>query len=399
MDCSATTPIAPEVLEEMMPYMTARFGNPSSTHDLGREAKAGLELARSRMAALINASPDEIVFTSGGTEANNQVLIGCIHAMRSGPCHVITSKIEHQSILAACRYLESLGTEVSYLSVDEAGIINPADVARAIRPHTALISVMHANNEIGTIQPIQEIAEIAGERKVPFHTDAIQTAGKIPVDVKAMRCDYVSVSAHKFYGPKGIGCLYIKKGVDCEALLHGGRQENGLRAGTENTAGIIGMGAAARLALKEMENDYRRLRAMADSLIAGIQETIAGCHLNGHRFHRLPGHISVSFTDISGTDILKRLNQANIAASSGSACHAADPKPSHVLKAMDYPDDLAKSTLRFSLGRYSKEEDIAYLLDILPGMIENCRGEWLNERSRAVRSGGENSPAWPLESE
>ena len=372
-DHSATTPLHPLVAEAMLPYLKGRFGNPSSSYRLGREARQAMEKARSRVAELIGARPEEIVFTSGGTEANNMALLGVAYRRWEKGRHLITSAIEHRAILEPCKFLESQGFEVTYLPVDEAGMVNPADLKRAIRSDTILISIMHANNEIGTIQPVEEIGHIAAEKGIIFHCDAVQTVGRIPLRVEDLHCDLLSLSAHKLYGPKGIGCLFIREGVEIVPLIRGGGQERDLRGGTENMPGIVGLGAAAEIAGKVLDQSLWELTFLRDRIIEGVQERIPNVYLNGHRYRRLPGHVSFSFSNLDGKALISMLDEKGIAASNGSACHSDSPGPSHVLKALGYSDELARSTLRITLGRDNTDHEVEYFLALLPDIVSALR--------------------------
>ncbi|NPV27750.1 MAG: cysteine desulfurase NifS [Firmicutes bacterium] len=373
LDHSATTPVRPEVAELMMTYLTDRFGNPSSLHGFGREAKKGIENARWQVAQVIGAEPEEVIFTSGGTEADNLAIIGTALANQEKGKHIITSSIEHHAVLDACRYLEKQGFQVTYLPVDEMGSVNPAEVAQAIADQTILISIMHANNEVGTIQPIEEIGQIAKEKGIIFHVDAVQTFGKVPVNVNALQVDLLSASAHKIYGPKGTGCLYIRQGTRVEPLLHGGSQEQTQRPGTENTAGIIGFGLAAELASQEMAQNAAHLTQLRERLVKGITGSIEDVKLNGHPVRRVPGHINVSFLHLEGESLLFALDMEGIAASSGSACAAGAIEPSHVLTAIGLPPEVAQASVRMTLGRGNTVEDIDYVLEVLPGIVERLR--------------------------
>lgn len=372
-DNSATTPVHPMVLEEMLPYFDKEFGNPSSTHRCGEKASKAVEKARESVAAMINAGADEIYFTSGGTEANNLALYGTAYAHWQKGQHIITTSIEHGAVLEPCRFLEEQGFKVTYLPVDESGLISPDQVLQAITPDTIMISVMLANNEIGTIQPVEEVGHIAREKGILFHCDAVQAAGKIPINVEQINCDLLSISAHKMYGPKGIGCLYVRRGTRILPIIRGGGQEKGLRAGTENVPAIVGFGRACELAVQEMKAKSWELVFLRDRIIDGVLERIPGSYLNGHRCKRLPGHASFCFDNIESKDMIHMLNEKGIAVSSGAACHAESPKPSHVLKAMGYSDELALSALRVSLGRDNNDEEVDYFLAILPDIISLLR--------------------------
>ena len=373
MDHAATTPTRPEVVEAMLPYFTERFGNPSSLYALAREAKAAVEEARGRVAAAIGAKPEEVFFTSGGTEADNWAIKGVAAANRKKGDHIITSSIEHHAVIHTCRSLEKQGWRVTYLPVDEFGRVDPGVVEEAITDKTVLVSVMAANNEIGTIQPVRAIAEIAHDRKIPFHTDAVQAIGALPVDVEAMGADLLSLSGHKFGGPKGTGALYIRKKTRIETFMDGGSQERGRRAGTENVPGIVGLGRAIELATADIPAKASRLAAMRDRLIRGILDTIPDSRLNGHPVERLPNNVNVAFRYVEGESILLSLDALGVAASTGSACTSATLEPSHVLTACGLPPEQAHGSLRLTLGSRNTEDDVDYVLSVLPGVIERLR--------------------------
>lgn len=372
MDHAATTYAAPEVVEAMLPYFSEKFGNPSSVYGIGQENKAAVEEARAKVAAAINAEPNEIYFTAGGTESDNWALKGVAFAnIRKGK-HIITTAVEHHAILHAAEWLQSQGFEVTYLPVDQYGMVSPADVEKAIRPDTILISVMYANNEVGTIQPIAEIGAIARAHGIYFHTDAVQAVGHVPIDVKAEHIDMLSLSGHKFYGPKGIGVLYIRRGVRIQNLLHGGAQESRHRAGTENVAGIVGLGAAIERAVAAMPEESARLTAMRDHMIRELLK-IPASHLNGHPTQRLPNNVNITFEYIEGEGILLLLNMSGICASTGSACNSASLEPSHVLTAMGVPHEIAHGSVRLTLGERNTEEDVSYVLEKLPEVVRKLR--------------------------
>ena len=374
MDYSATTPVKKEVLDEMMPYLTDYFGNASSFHQFGREAKMALDKARGQVAALINANPNEIYFTNGGSESDNWALEGAAFARKDKGNHIITSKIEHHAILHTCEYLEKVhGFEVTYLDVDAKGKVDIEQLKREIKDTTIIVSIMYANNEIGTIQPIKEITEIAHAHGALMHTDAVQAAGNIPVDVKDLDVDLMSMSSHKIYGAKGIGSLYIKKGIRIHNLIHGGAQERKKRAGTENIPSIVGYGKAAEIAKSNMENHVRELTRLREKLIEGVLERIPNTILNGHRVDRLPGNANFSFEFIEGEGILLLLDQLGIAASSGSACTSGSLDPSHVLMSIGLNHEWAHGSLRLTVGDFTTEEDIDYILENLPKVIERLR--------------------------
>lgn len=372
-DHSATTATAPEVASQMVEYMTNTFGNPSSVHAFGREAKKAVIHARKQVADLIGANPEEILFTSGGTEGDNMALRGIAEANKKRGNHIITTQIEHHAILHTCEALEKEGYRVTYLPVDEYARINPQDVADAICDDTILISVMFANNEVGTIQPIAEIGKIAKEKGIYFHTDAVQAVGNYPIDVNEYGIDLLTISSHKFHGPKGIGALYIRKGVRIKPILFGGAQEKTLRPGTENTPGIVGLGKAAELAQAELTDKINRVQKLRDKLIAGITERIPEAKLNGHPTLRMPGNVNFSFRYIEGESLLLNLDIKGIAASSGSACTSGSLDPSHVLLAMGITHEIAHGSLRLSLGRENTEEDVDYCLEVLPEIVARLR--------------------------
>jgi cysteine desulfurase len=372
LDHSATTPTRPEVLEAMEPFYTEHFGNASSVHGWGQRARNAVEDARERVAARIGAAPEEIIFTSGGTESDNLAIKGRAAAVGGG--RIITSAIEHHAVLNACSALEAEGFEVVHLPVDGSGLVNPQQLAEAIDgADAAIVSVMMANNEAGTIEPVQSLAAVAAEAGVPFHTDAVQAAGKIPVDVEALGVDMLSMSAHKFYGPKGVGALYLRAGTRLEAIQHGGHHENGRRAGTENVPGIVGMARALELACEEMDEESERLHGLRDRLQEGLMERVEDNLLNGHPVQRLPHLLNMSFENVEGESMLLSLDAVGIAASTGSACTSGTLEPSHVLTAMGIPPEIAHSSLRFSLGRDNTAEDIEYVLEKLPPIIERLR--------------------------
>jgi len=373
MDHNATTPLREEVLEAMLPYLRDEYGNASSLHGFGIRARRAVEAAREKVAAALGARPREIVFTGCGTESDNQAIKGVAFANRSRGDHIVTSSIEHKAVLQTCQYLEKQGFQVTYLPVDEHGVVSAGDVARAITDRTVLVSVMFANNEVGTIQPIAEIGRVCRERGVTFHTDAVQAVGKLPLDVDEMAIDLLSLSAHKFYGPKGVGALYVRKGVKIDPLLHGGHQEWGRRAATENVAGIVGLGQAIELRMGEMAAEAGRLMALRERLYDGITAQIGHVHLSGHPTRRLPGTLSFCFDYIEGEAIIMGLDLEGVAVSSGSACTSASLEPSHVLLAMGMHPAVAQGSIRFSLGRANTEADVDYVLETLPPIIERLR--------------------------
>jgi len=373
LDHAATTPVHPRVLERMLPYLKDQYGNPSSVYRLGREAKKAIEDAREKVAQLIGAEPREIVFTSGGTESDNIALQGVARANRARGRHIITSSIEHHAILHTAEALEKEGFEVTYLPVDKYGLVSIADLEAAIREDTILISIMYANNEVGTIQPIREIGRVAREHGIIFHTDAVQAVGYVPIDVNRDNIDLLSLSGHKLYGPKGIGALYIRKGTRRAPLMGGGSQERKWRPGTENVPGIVGLGEAAALTGENMEERAGKLRRLRDMLIEGVLERIDHVRLNGHPQQRLPGNAHFAFEFIEGESLLLNLDLEGIAASSGSACTSGSLEPSHVLLAMGIPHEIAHGSLRLTLGEDNTEEDIKRVLEVLPPIVQKLR--------------------------
>ncbi|MEA4924663.1 MAG: cysteine desulfurase NifS [Syntrophomonadaceae bacterium] len=376
MDHSATTPVDPEVARVMVSYLTNSFGNPSSIHKYGNEARVAIEKARKQVAALIGANPEEIVFTSGGTESDNMAIIGAAYTYQNRGRHLITSKIEHHAVLDTFKHLERQGYETTYLPVNRLGQVDVETVKQAIRPDTILISLMHANNEIGTIEPIAEIGGLARSLGIVFHTDAVQTVGRIPVDVKSLSVDLLSLSAHKFYGPKGIGALYIRSGIKPYPLLHGGGQERTWRSGTENVPGIVGLGQAAELALTNMAERSLHLQGLTQTLIRRILSEIPQAYLTGHPQDRLPGHASFVFLGVEGSAMLIFLDSEGIAVSAGSACTSNSFDPSHVLTALGLTKDAAHSSLRVTLGKDNTNADIDRLMEVLPGIIARQRLLW-----------------------
>ena len=374
MDYSATTYVKPEVLDAMMPFFTEKFGNPSSFYGISRETKMAVDNARAQVAKAINCDPNEVYFTGGGSEADNWAIKGIATAHMKKGNHIITTKIEHHAVLHTCEFLEKFGFEVTYLDVNEEGFVDLKQLEEAITDKTILVSIMFANNEIGTIQPIKEIGALCREKKVLFHTDAVQAVGSVPVDVKEMNIDLLSLAGHKLYGPKGIGALYIRKGVRIDNLIHGGGQERGRRAGTENIPGVVGLGKAIEIATENIEENRARLTVLRDKLIDGILERIPYARLNGPRGDkRLPGNSNISFEFIEGESILLSLDFEGICASSGSACTSGSLDPSHVLLAIGLPHEKAHGSLRTTLGAASTEEDVEKLLNELPPIIERLR--------------------------
>ncbi len=372
-DNAATTKLSPAVLEAMMPYLTEEYGNPSSLYRFGNHAKRAIEQARKEVADVLGAEPFEILFTGGGTEADNWVKEIMRSLKARGKNHFITSAVEHHALLHSAQRLQKEGFEVTFIPVDREGQIDPEQVRAAIWPETGLVSIMFANNEIGTIYPIKEIGAICRQAGVLFHTDAVQAAGHLPINVKEMNIDLLSLSAHKFHGPKGVGAFYCRRGIPLPSLIDGGAQERGKRAGTENVAGIVGLGAALRLANEEMSETSARVSAMRDRLIDGILQTVPMCRLNGPRHNRLPGNCNISFLGIEGESLLLRLDLAGIAASSGSACASSSLDPSHVLLAIGLPHEVAHGSVRLSLSDYNTEEDVDYILEKLPEIVSTLR--------------------------
>ena len=373
LDNAATTALSPKVLEKMMPNHTDIYGNASSPHSFGQTARIGVEHAREQVARAINADPSEIVFTGCGTESDNTVLFGVAERYAKKGDHIITTNVEHHAILHSCAALEKKGIRVTYLPVDKDGLVTPEQVRDAITDKTILVSVMFANNEVGTIMPIPEIAAVCHEKGVLFHTDAVQAAGHIPIDVKAMGIDMLSISGHKFHGPKGVGVLYERKGIRLPSYIIGGEQEKGRRAGTENVAGIVGLGEALELAVTNMSETSARMTRMRDRLIEGIEATIPEVKLNGHRTKRLPNNVNFSIKYIEGESILLMLDMAGIAASSGSACTSGSLDPSHVLLALGLTHEVAHGSVRMTLGDDTTDEDIDYVLETLPKVAHRLR--------------------------
>jgi len=357
LDYNATTPHDPEVVEAMRPYFEEEFGNPSSSHYYGDKPKQAVARARWQVASLLNCEPEEIIFTSGGTESNNFAIKGCAEAFRHKGNHIITSQIEHPAVLEVCRFLETTGFKITYLPVDEFGLINVADVAAAIKKRTVLISIMHANNEVGTVEPIAEVAQLAQEHGIIFHTDAAQSAGKISVDVKQLGVDLLSIAGHKVYAPKGVGALYMRKGLSPIKLMHGAGQEMAKRPGTENVMEIVGLGMACEIARRDLEKNMKHMQAMRDRLFEGIKNKCAPMKLNGHPQKRLPNTLNISFFNLEANRILDAIDQ-EVAASAGAACHSDSLQISDVLKAMAVPLDWAKGTLRLTTGRMTTGEEV-----------------------------------------
>lgn len=373
LDHSATTPVRPEVLAAMLPYFGDKFGNPSSIHSWGRQARTAVDSAREQVASIIGATASEIIFTSGGTESDNLAIRGVAKAMQTKGKHLITSQIEHHAVINTFESLAKDGYEVTYLPCDKYGLIDPDDVRKSIRKDTILISIIHGHNEVGTIEPIEEIGRIAKEHGILFHSDAVQSLGKVPVKVDDMGVDLLTISSHKIYGPKGVGALYVRKGTRIRPQVTGGIHEKGLRAGTENVSGIVGFGAACALAEDEMPEESKRLQALRDRLINGILSNIPDTVLNGHPEKRLPHNVNVSVKYVEGEAMLLNMDLLGIGASSGSACTSGSLEPSHVLLAMGIPHELAHGSLRMTLGKSNTEQDIEYVLEALPPIVEKLR--------------------------
>ncbi|MFY9397300.1 MAG: cysteine desulfurase NifS [Desulfomonilia bacterium] len=373
LDHAATTPVAPEVIQAMLPFLEGAYGNASSLHSFGQEAKAAVEAARTRIASFMGARPEEIVFTSGGTESDNFIIKGIALSRRDRGNHLITSSIEHHAVLETCDFLRKQGVSVTLLPVDSNGLVDPDDVRKAITNKTILISIMHGNNEIGTIEPIAEIGSIAREHGVAFHTDAVQTFGHVPIDVDQLKVDFLSASAHKLHGPKGVGLAYIRKGAKITPLLHGGDQEKRRRASTLNVPGIVGFGRAVELAAESMQAESVRQAVLRDRLVEGLLSGISDTYLNGHPVRRLPNNANLSFAFVEGEGLLLSLDMEGIAVSTGSACTSSSLEPSHVLEAIGVPVELAHGSIRFSLGRDTSAEDIDRVLEVMPGIVNRLR--------------------------
>ena len=374
-DNSATTRIKEAVLTEMFPFLSREYGNPSSLYSIGRKSKRAIEEARKRVASLINCNPEEIYFTSCGSESDNTALKGIAYANSNKGKHIITSKIEHPAILHSCQNLEKKGFEVTYLDVDKDGFVNLQTLENSIRQDTILISVMFANNEIGTIEPIQEIAKIAHKNRIIFHTDAVQACGNIPIDVQKMDIDMLSLSGHKIYAPKGIGALYVKKGIEFERFMDGGHQEKNKRSGTENVAEIVALGKACQIAEKNMEQYQNKLKLLRDYCLEKMKKSFSNIHINGTMEKRLPGNINISFEGQDATELLYKLDEMGICASGGSACSSGDNSPSHVLTAIGLPSELAKGAIRFTFGDFNTKDDVDYLIAAIAHLIPSTAAD------------------------
>jgi len=373
LDYNSTTPVAPEVLQAMVPYFAQEAGNASSIHSFGQRARAGVEKAREHVAALIGARATEIVFTSGGTESDNLAIFGIAGGPRSARRHVISSQIEHHAVLNACQALERQGVEVTYVPVNPDGVVDPAEVRRALRPETMLITAMHANNELGTVQPIEEIGRIAAEADVYFHTDAVQSAGKLPLDVERLGVDLLSISAHKLHGPKGVGALYVRKGARLQPLFYGGHHERDRRPGTENVPGIVGLGRAAELAAANLPADAKRVAALRDRLEHEVLARVPLARANGARAPRTPNTTNITFPFVEGEALVIALDLKGLACSTGAACSAGAVEPSHVLTAIGLPPDEARASLRFSLGHTTTAAEIDFAVSVIPEAVEHLR--------------------------
>jgi len=375
LDNAASTAVHPEVVKEMLPYFDVQYGNPSSIHQFGRKAKNAIQKARKQVAALIDAEPDEILFTSGGTESNNTILYGITKLQGShlDQNHIITSSIEHEAILQPCKEFENIGIKITYLPVDEHGIVNPDDITNSINPHTVLVSIMFANNEVGTIQPIKEISEICKKYQIPFHTDAVQAVGKVPINVKELGVDALSISSHKINGPKGIGALFIKKGVIITPQILGGGQENGMRSGTENVASIVGFGKACEIAKERLNENISHFQTLHSSMLSKIVKEISHVKLNGHPGKRIFNNIHLTFLGVQGEDLIIKLDEHGIAASTGSACSVHTQKASHVLKAMGFNHEQITGSLRMSFGYMNTLNEVEQTVEVLKKVVSELR--------------------------
>ena len=372
-DNAATTKVKQEVLNEMVPFFDEKYGNPSAIYAIAREAKKAIENSREKVASLIGANKNDIIFTSSGSEADNTAIKGIAFKNKSKGNHIITTKIEHHAILESCKFLETQGFDVTYLSVDKNGFINLKELINSITDQTVLISVMFANNEIGTIEPIEDIAQIAKEKNILFHTDAVQAVGNVKIDVKSMGIDMLSLSGHKIYGPKGIGALYVRQGIDFEKFMNGGHQEKNRRAGTENTAGIVGLGKASELAKENIDNHIKQLKGLRDYYLEQVNKRISNIKINGAINARLPGNSNISFEGVNGSDLLYELDSVGICASSGSACNSEETKPSHVLSSIGLDEKEAKSALRVTFGEFNTKEEVDYLVKNLETAVKKLR--------------------------
>jgi cysteine desulfurase len=373
LDFNATTPVEPEVLDAMLPYFSGEFGNAASIHTFGQKARAAVETAREQVAALIGARPQETVFTSGGTESDNHAIFGIVQASSSREKHVVTTAIEHEAVLNACQALEKEGVRVTYLPTDRQGQIDIEDLRRAIRPETVLITIMHANNELGTVQPLEEIGRIAAEADIYFHTDSVQSAGKIPIDVNAFQVDLLSISGHKLYAPKGIGALYVRGGTRLRQLLYGGHHQRGFRPGTENVAGIVGLGKAAEISRKSLAADAQRVSFFRDKLQHGLVQRVPQARVNGGEAPRTPNTTNLVFPGVEGEALLIALDLKGLACSTGAACSSGAVEPSHVLTAIGLPPEEARASLRFSLGRHTTSAEIDFALSVVPDAVAQLR--------------------------
>ena len=390
LDYNATTPVEPEVLDAMLPYFSAEFGNAASIHTPGQRARAAVETAREQVAALIGSRPQEIVFTSGGTESDNHAIFGIVSpsfassTSLTSPPHIITTAIEHEAVLNTCQALEKEGVRVTYLSTDREGLIDLDELRRSLRPETVLITIMHANNELGTVQPLEEFGRIAAKADVYFHTDAVQSAGKIPIDVNAMSLDLLSLSGHKIYAPKGIGALYVRGGTRLRQLLYGGHHQRGFRPGTENVAGIVGLGKAAEIARKSLAVDAQRVSALRDQLQQGLLDSVPQSRVNGGAAPRTPNTTNIVFPGVEGEALLIALDLKGLACSTGAACSSGAVEPSHVLTAIGLPPEEARASLRFSLGRHTSDADIDFALNVVPAAVAQLRELSPTYRKEAV---------------
>ncbi|MCD4691177.1 cysteine desulfurase [bacterium] len=373
MDHNATTPTDARVLEAMLPYFTERFGNPSSPHGLAHGPRRAVDTARDTVAGVLGCAPEDVVFTGCGSESDNMAIQGVAAQCGEARGHIVTSAIEHHAVLRTCEHLETRGFEVTYVEVGADGLVRVADIEAALRADTRLITIMHANNEVGTVQPVGEIGAIARARGIVFHTDAVQSVGKIPVDVDALNVDLLSLSAHKFYGPKGVGALYVRPGTRLRALAYGGQQERGMRPGTENVPGIVGLAEALTIAVDELVDSMPRLDGLVGKLTAGVRERVKNVIVNGDEEHRVPGTVNLSFPGIEGESIVLALDMEGVAVSTGSACTTDAAGPSHVLRAMGIAPNVAQGSVRFGLGRRTCDEDIELVLAVLPGIVERLR--------------------------